>query len=113
MSTQLRQWLAEGAPGSHPEEHHLLFAHRLELFGDPLSASALGDLVHKCEKSIRNAAAKTIKRESDQRTTLLQSDAIPERTLPLLLNSDGTVLRITRELDSEHGPEEICFAIIS
>jgi hypothetical protein len=33
MSTQQRQLLADGALGSHPDAHLLLFAHPAELFG--------------------------------------------------------------------------------
>jgi exonuclease V gamma subunit len=113
MSTQQRQLLADGALGSHPDAHLLLFAHPAELFGEIRSAKATGSLVEKCEKSIRVTAESTIKRESNQRNTLLQSDSISERTLLPLLNSDGTVLRITKESEPELGPEGICFAIIS
>jgi hypothetical protein len=105
MSTQVFRWLAAGAPGSHPEAHHLLFAHQSELYGEDLSSEALGGIVHKCDRSIRIAANNTVKRASDQCNAL--------RTIPLLLNSNGTVLRIAEELDPMFGPEEICFAIIS
>jgi hypothetical protein len=105
MSAQLIQWLAEGAPGSHPVAHHLLFTHESDLFGEILTATDLGRIVNKCEKSIRIAADNTIKGKSDQCNAM--------RAIPLLRNNDGTALRIIKEVDPMFGPEEICFAIIS
>jgi hypothetical protein len=113
MSTQLIQWLSDGAPGSHPVAHHLFFAHQSELFGEILSAEDVGRLVGICDRSIRNASKKAIEREPGECYAMLECDSTSKRTIPLLLNSDGTVLRIEKEFDSRIGREEICFAIIS
>lgn len=113
MSTQRIQWLSEGALGSHPVAHYLFFAHQSELFGEILSAEDVGRLVGLGDRSVRNASKKAIKREPDECSLLLECDSTSKRTFPLLLNSDGIVLRITKEFDPEFGQEEICFAVIS
>lgn len=116
MTTHLMQWLADGAPappGSEPTEHHLFFAHEAELFGDILSAKAVGVIVHKSDKSIRDAANFTIQRASTKYNEEFDTNSLCNRTHPLLLDSDGTVLRLSKVIEPELGEEVFCFAIIS
>jgi hypothetical protein len=113
MSTQRNQWLADGAPGSEATVHHLFFAHQSELFGEILSAEDVGRLVGLGDRSVRNAAKKEIKREPSECSFWFECDSTSQRTIPLLLNSDGTVLMVTKEFDPEFGPEDVCFAVFS